>query len=191
MAKQGCSAGEAGEDEEALRCFDTVLANANHDKYAWSGKGRILMRMDKLDQAKRAIDKALELDPDLESAKETNEVLERRLKEREICIYAAKVLEFEYRQNRRVTREEAFKECGLPFDALDDVTEYLQTKEMIDIESLDDGTFQAYEVLSRDVLLATLGNPNYTRQGCAWPRCSCICPNGTLGRPRRSLLTSR
>lgn len=154
-----------GEDEEALRCFDTVLAHAPHDKYAWSGKGRVLMRMDKLDQAKRAVDKALELDPELASAKETDAALTARLKEREISIYAGKVLEFEYRQNRRVTREEAFKECGLPFAALDEVTTFLQTKEAIDVEALDDASFQAYEILSRDILLATLGNPNYARQG--------------------------
>jgi len=154
-----------GEDEEALRCFDTVLANEPQDKFAWSGKGRILMRMDKLDQAKRALDRALEIDPSLPSAQESMAVLMQKLKERDVSIYAAKVLEFEYRQNRRVTREEAFKECGLPFAYIDAVTEYLQSRETVDIDSLDDDQFQAYEELSRDVLLATLGNPNYTRQG--------------------------
>ncbi len=154
-----------GKDEEALRCFDTVLGNEPHDKYAWSGKGRVLLRMDKLDQAKRAFDKALDIDPELASAVEGSAALGKKLKDREISLYAAKVLEYEYRQNRKVTREEAFKECGLPFASLDEVTAFLVAKEPVDVEALSEEKFHAYEELSHMVILATLGNPGYSRQG--------------------------
>ena len=154
-----------GDDEEALRSYDTVIGNEPQDKYAWSGKGRILMKMDKLDHAKRSFDRALELDPQLESAVEGNAALDKKLKQRQISIYAARVLEYEQRRNAKVTREEAFKDCGLPFSALDEVTAYLQAKEPVDVEGLDEERFHAYEVLSHDVLMATLGNPNYQRQG--------------------------
>jgi len=123
------------------------------------------MKMDKLDHAKRSFDRALELDPQLESAVEGNAALDKKLKQRQISIYAARVLEYEHRRNAKVTREEAFKDCGLPFSALDEVTAYLQAKEPVDVEGLDEERFHAYEVLSHDVLMATLGNPRYQRQG--------------------------
>ncbi|MEM2979651.1 MAG: hypothetical protein QW083_04395 [Methanomassiliicoccales archaeon] len=87
------------------------------------------------------------------------------LKEQEVAAYAGRLLEYEYHVGKRVTREDAFREAGIPLSYLDDVVKYLDRKETVNVNALTDQEFDEYERLSRLVILAAYRNPNIGRYG--------------------------
>jgi len=158
-----------GNDEEAIRSYDAALGIDPTDKIAWCGKGIVLIRLEKHDLAKRSFEKALEIDRNMESAMEGLRIVSGKLREREISAYAQKLVEYEYRSGKRLTREEAFRECGIPFSHLDDVLKLLDEKEAVNVISLSQSAFKEYEELSRAVLLASYRSPSVGRYGLRLP----------------------
>ena len=67
-----------GKDEEALKSYDSAIGMEPTDPFLWSGKGLVLLRLRSNDLAKRAFDKALELNPSLESAVEGKKIADER-----------------------------------------------------------------------------------------------------------------
>ncbi|MFP4545286.1 MAG: tetratricopeptide repeat protein, partial [Methanomassiliicoccales archaeon] len=174
-------------NEEALKSYDSALGLDSEDKVAWNGKGMVLLQMEKYDQAKRAFDKALQIDPGMDSAEEGRRAAENKLREVEISEYAEKIMELEYRQNKRVTKEEAFRDCGVPYSMLEEVLEFLERREPVNLSSLGPAEFREFEELSRRVLLATYQNPNVSRQGIRLPDVLMALPNRNVPRAKRVL----
>jgi tetratricopeptide (TPR) repeat protein len=154
-----------GKEEEALKCYDSAIGIDPQDPFAWNGKGMILLNFGSYDLAKRAFDKALEINPSMESPAEGRRIADRKLHEADVVACAMKVLEAEYRSGAEVTKEDAFRECQIPYSALDEVFDYLAAPEPVDVNAMSPSEFAEYEDMSRRVLLAAYRNPSVARHG--------------------------
>jgi hypothetical protein len=131
--------------------------------------------------------KALELNPNFDQARDSLKEVEQRLHEIEIVGQATSVLECEYRQNRRMSKEEMFKECGIPYNNLDEVSSFLDQREQINVELLNDGDMQMFEDDSRYVLLAASRNPRVKETGLGLSDVMMALPNKDVVRARKVL----
>ncbi|MEI6797188.1 MAG: tetratricopeptide repeat protein, partial [Methanomassiliicoccales archaeon] len=142
-----------GREEDAMRSFDRVLAMAPEDAIAMSGKGMALLRRGQAGAAVAAFERALSSDPDCEQAKEGLLAAERAREEGNIATLATKVLDCEHRMGRRLSKEEAYASCEIPFDILDRVMEYVAAREVVALESLSNQEAAYLDEASRKVLL--------------------------------------
>jgi len=140
-------------DEEVLKSYDNAIGLDPSDPSAWSGKGFALLRLGRYDQARRGFEKALELSPNMTSATEGLRMADAKQREKQIAEMAGKVLEFQYRNGRRMSKEEVFREANVPYHMLDDVFAFLEQREYVDPAQLSDGEFASLEVQSRTALL--------------------------------------
>ena len=97
------------------------------------------------------------------------------------------MIEYEYRQNKKITREEAFRECGVPYAYLDEVMEFLERREPVSLSSLTRGEFKEYEDLSRKVLLSSYRNPSVSRYGLRLPDVMMALPDRDIRKAKRIL----
>jgi tetratricopeptide (TPR) repeat protein len=142
-----------GREEDAMRSFDHVLAIAPEDAVAMSGKGMALLRKGQADAAVAAFERALSADPNCEQAKEGMLAAERAREEGNIAALATKVLDCEHRMGRRLSKEEAYASCQIPFDLLDRVMEYVAAREVVSLDSLSNQEAAYLDEASRKVLL--------------------------------------
>jgi tetratricopeptide (TPR) repeat protein len=154
-----------GRDDDAVRAYDNAIGLDATDAFAWNGKGIVLLRMGRHDQAARAFERALELNPAMESAQEGKRITDERLHLQEISANAVKVLETEYRLGRDISKEDAFRQVQVPYAALDEVFEFLERKEVVDVGSLQPAEFEEYEEASRRVLVTAYRNPTIVAHG--------------------------
>jgi tetratricopeptide (TPR) repeat protein len=136
-----------------MRSFDRVLALAPEDAVAMSGKGMALLRKGQADAAVAAFERALSSDPNCEQAKEGMLAAERAREEGNIAALATKVLDCEHRMGRRLSKEEAYASCQIPFDLLDRVMEYVAAREVVSLDSLSTQEAAYLDEASRKVLL--------------------------------------
>jgi len=99
------------------------------------------------------------------SAREGMVEAHKHLHESEVKEYAIRLMEIEARQGRRIGKEEAFRQANVPYEYLDEVMEYLEKKEPVDVQSLTADQLEEYETSSRAVLLLASRNPNVTSGG--------------------------
>jgi tetratricopeptide (TPR) repeat protein len=154
-----------GKDEEALKSYDNAIGMEPTDPFLWSGKGLVLLRLRSNDLAKRAFDKALELNPSLESAVEGRKIADERVHQDEIAAFAMKVLEAENRVGAEISKEDAFRECGIPYSHLDEVFAFLEEPVSVSVGSLNETELSKYEDASRRVLMAAYRSPSVARHG--------------------------
>ena len=154
-----------GKDEEVLKSYDGALALDPNDAIAWNGKGLVLLRQGSYANAMRALQKALELDPAMQSAQEGIDQAERELHKVEVSEHASRVLDMESRQGRRLNKEETFRSCQVPYEMLDEVSAYIEQKEVMDVTQLTDAEMEMYEEASHTVLLNAYRNPSVTAYG--------------------------
>jgi len=154
-----------GKDEEVLKSYDGALALDPNDAIAWNGKGLALLRQGSHANSMRALQRALELDPAMQSAQEGIDQAERELHKVEVAEHATRVLDMESRQGRRLNKEETFRSCAVPYELLDEVTAYIERKEVLDVTSLSEEDLEMYEDASRTVLLNAYRNPSVTAYG--------------------------
>ncbi|MFO7792987.1 MAG: tetratricopeptide repeat protein [Candidatus Saliniplasma sp.] len=122
------------------------------DKYAWNNKGRVSLEMKKPGKAKRAFEKALEIDPEFESAEEGLQISKEKEFEMKLEEYARRILEFECERNREISKEEAFKICNIPYNYIDDVFKFISTREGLDFHALDSKELNEMEKASRIII---------------------------------------
>jgi len=140
-------------DEEVLKSYDNAIGLDPTDPAAWNGKGFALLRLGRYDQARRGFEKALELSPNMTSANEGLRMVDGKQRERQIGEMAGKVLEFQYRNGRKMSKEEVFREANVPYQMLDDVFSFLEQREYVDPAQLSEGEFASLEMQSRTALL--------------------------------------
>jgi tetratricopeptide (TPR) repeat protein len=125
-----------GRLDEAVRAFNRAGVLDPRNKAVWYGRARCSMRQDRYDEAVDHLEKALMIDSAYEDARKLkNEALS--LKEKlglESC--ARQVLDFEQRNGRMPTREEAFRDCGVAFERLDRVMAHIEGPDELDMRIL-------------------------------------------------------
>ncbi|HOE52612.1 MAG TPA: tetratricopeptide repeat protein [Methanomassiliicoccales archaeon] len=140
-------------DEEVLKSYDNAIGLDPSDPAAWNGKGFALLRLGRFDQARRGFEKALELSPNMPSALEGLRMADGKQREGQVAEMAGKVLEFQYRNGRRMSKEEVFREANVPYHMLDEVFAFLEQREYVDPSQLSEGEFASLEMQARTALL--------------------------------------
>ncbi|NLX47927.1 MAG: tetratricopeptide repeat protein [Euryarchaeota archaeon] len=140
-------------DEEVLKSYDNAIGLDPSDPAAWNGKGFALLRLGRYDQARRGFEKALELNPNMTSATEGLRMVEAKHHEKQVAEMAGKVLEFQYRNGRKMSKEEVFREVNVPYNMLNDIFAFLEEREYVDPSQLSEGEFSSLEMQSRTALL--------------------------------------
>jgi hypothetical protein len=148
---------QVGDHNGAIAGYDKAIGIDGKDKIPWNSKGVLLMNLNKYESALRCFDRALELDPNFSTAMEGKKMAEASMRTSQIETVAKKILEFEYEQNRSMTREEAFKNLKVSSQNLDDVFNILRGRDPIDITQLTPGQMEDYERKSNAVLRRCVG----------------------------------
>ena len=143
---------QVGRKDEALISFDYAVGLDPTDKFLWSGKGTLLIELGRPEDAVRCFNKALEFDPNYDVALDGKKMADERIKMKSMEEYARKVLDFEYTYNKLPTREEAFKQLGIPFNYLDSLFQMISEKERIDVTKLSASEMKELEKMSLEVI---------------------------------------
>ena len=149
--------------EEAIKSFEGAIALDPSDPFAYFGQGVSYLKLKRYADAQDSLKKALELNPNFDQARESLKAADQKMHEIEVLHQATSVLECEYRQNRRMSKEEMFKECGIPYNSLDEVSSFLEMRETVNVELMNDADLEQYEEDSRYVLMAAAGTPGSGR----------------------------
>ena len=142
--------------QEAAAAYDRAIGLDSNDKEAWKSKGYAMFELGIPEQALRCFDHALTIDPYFEAASEGRKAAEDQIRTTKIEDYSRGVLDFEYAHGRPVSKEEAFRVCGIPYAFLNDVLDYLRGSSDVVLSELSMEGFQRYEELSREVLVAVM-----------------------------------
>jgi len=126
-----------GNEKDALKYLDFGIEIEPENKHLWTTKGRILLNMERYEDAKRAYKKAISIDPDFRPAVEGLKDVERKIEEREIENYAKSVLEEENRTGNRVTKKVAFKKLNIPLAVIPRVFKYIEAEVPMSVEDLE------------------------------------------------------
>ena len=146
------------------------------------------MRLGRYDQARRGFEKALELSPNMTSATEGLRMADGKQREKQIAEMAGKVLEFQYRNGRRMNKEEVFREANVPYQMLDDVFAFIEQREYVDPSQLSEDEFASLEVQSRTALLMLLPfRPQRTGRACTLSDVYSSLPERDIAQAKRVL----
>jgi tetratricopeptide (TPR) repeat protein len=144
--------------DEALKCYDKAIGLDANDKISWNSKGLVLMEMGKYDNAIRSFERALELDPDFGAAQDGLRIAREKISAQDIEKYARLVLSLEHERDRPVTREEAFKECGISSANLEPVFSFLNQMDTYPLEAMNPQEKEEMESASKEVLVRSIGS---------------------------------
>ncbi|MCG7843869.1 MAG: tetratricopeptide repeat protein, partial [Methanomassiliicoccales archaeon] len=174
-------------DEEVLRSYDNAIGLDPSDPAAWNGKGFALLRLGRYEQARRGFEKALELSPNMTSATEGLRMADGKQREKQVAEMAGKVLEFQYRNGRRMSKEEVFREANVPYQLLDDVFGYIEQREYVDPAQLSEDEFASLELQSRMALLSYYRSARSGQGGLSLADVYSSLPERDIGRAKRVL----
>ncbi len=138
--------------EEAIRSYIKALEIEPLDKVAWYNKAVAYFQLKQYPEAMDAFDTALDIDPEYHAAIEKRKEAEEFIKHQNVEKYARQILNFEYRHRRVPSKEEVFRECQVPFEAIDETFEYLRAKEDIRLEDLSPQDLAGYEKATAHVI---------------------------------------
>ena len=173
--------------DEAVKSYDSAIALDPSDPFAFYGRGVAYLKLKRYVEALDSLKKALDINPNLDQARDSLKVAEQRLHEIEVLNQATSVLECEYRQNRRMSKEEMFKECGIPYNSLDEVSAFLDQREPVNVELMNDSELDQFEDDSRYVLLAAARNPRVKESGLGLSDVMMALPGKDLVRAKKVL----
>jgi tetratricopeptide (TPR) repeat protein len=151
--------------EEAVSSYDRAIGLDSNEKEAWKAKGQVLSALGRAEQALRCFDHALSIDPYFEAAGEGRKQAEEDIRKNKIEDYSRSVLEFEYANGRPVTKEEAFRVCGIPYAFLGDVLEFLSGKPEVSLSGMTKDEFDRYEKMSREILVNAMEKRDLAAHG--------------------------
>ncbi|MCJ7562513.1 MAG: hypothetical protein MUO84_05840, partial [Thermoplasmata archaeon] len=79
--------------------------------------------------------------------------------------YCRSILDFEYTHGRPVTKEEAFRVCGVPYVFLGEVMDYLSGREGVSLSAMSKEDFEKFERISREILVNTMEKRDLANYG--------------------------
>jgi hypothetical protein len=86
-----------------------------------------------------------------------------------------------------MTKEEMFKECGIPYNSLDEVSAFLDQREPVNVELMNDADLDQFEEDSRYVLLAASRNPRIKETGLGLSDVMMALPGKDIVRAKKVL----
>jgi hypothetical protein len=86
-----------------------------------------------------------------------------------------------------MSKEEMFKECGIPYNSLDEVSAFLEMRETVNVELMNDADLEQYEEDSRYVLMAAARNPRVREDGLGLSDVMMALPGKDIARAKRVL----
>src|SRR2546428_7901670 len=123
----------------------------------WNAKGLALVHLRRFDEANKAFDVALSIDPSYTAAADAKKLCEERAAQAKVEAFARAVVQYERALHRPASKEEIFKECGVPLQLLDHVVEYVDEPAAIGVESLPPERLRRFEEESLAILRSPAG----------------------------------
>ncbi len=173
-----------GRWKDAIHSYNVALEVSPKDIECLCAMGGAYLELGVYEKARDSYQMALSLNPTSEEALRGSKKVQERRREERVESYVWRVIEFEAVNARPAGKEEIFKYCNIPVDLLDDVAEYVNDPEPLDILSLPEGELRRLEMLSRDVFSMT------SDEAVGLPRLSQVvqaCPHLELHEARRIL----
>src|SRR5437867_4819009 len=149
---RGFAEERAGEFDAAVGSYDEALRLDARDKVTWNSKGLALVHLKRFDEALRAFDAALALDPAYEPAQSGKKTAEERIHIAKIEGFAEAVVRFEKHLARPATRDEVFRYCSVPLEDLDEVIAYVNEPAPLAPDRIEAGDLRRYEAVGAAVL---------------------------------------
>src|SRR5213080_2499726 len=149
---RGFSEERAGELDAAVGSYDEALRLDARDKVTWNSKGLALVHLKRFDEALRAFDAALALDPSYEPAQSGKKTAEDRIHITKIEGFAEAVVRFEKHLSRPATRDEVFRYCSVPLEDLDEVIKYVNEPVPLAPDRVEVDELRKYEAVGAAVL---------------------------------------
>ena len=141
-----------GRVDEAIRAFNRASMLAPSDPSVWFGRAKCSMRQDRFEEALGYLDKALAIDPGYSPAKDLRALAVSLREKADLEGCARQVLDFEQRSDRMPNREEAFRDCQVPFEKLDRVLGHIGSNETLDILALSPSERDELDAQSSDLI---------------------------------------
>ena len=145
-----------GDWEGAAAAYDAALALDTRSPALWNAKGLSLVHLRRFDEAGKCFDLALSIDPNYAAAVDAKKLCEERAATATVEAFARAVVQYELAVQRPASKEEIFKECGVPLQLLDNVVSYVNEPAAIAVESLPPDQLKRFE----DASLAILRGPS-------------------------------
>ena len=122
------------------------------DPATWASKGLALVRLKRYDEALKSFDAALALEPAFESAVSGKRDVEERIHLAAIERFAEAVVRFEKHLSRPATRDEVFRYCSVPLEALDEVIKYVNEPAPLAPDRIEADELRRFEAVGAAVL---------------------------------------
>src|SRR5438445_3977749 len=149
---RGFAEERAGEFDAAVGSYDEALRLDARDKVTWNSKGLALVHLERVDEALRAFDAALALDPAYEPAQSGKKTAEEGIHIAKIEGFAEAVVRFEKHLARPATRDEVFRYCSVPLEDLDEVIAYVNEPAPLAPDRIEADDLRKYEAVGAAVL---------------------------------------
>ena len=100
---------------------------------------------------------------------------------------AGKVLEYQFRNGRRMSKEEVFREVNVPYQLLDEVFNFIDQREYVDPAQLSEEEFASLEMQSRTALLTYYRSARSGQGGMSLSDVYSSLPDRNIARAKRVL----
>jgi len=149
---RGFAEERSGQYGNAVQAYDQAIRLDARDKAYWNSKGIALLHLKRPEEALRCFEAALGLDPGYEAAQEGKRTAEERVRLGQIETFAESVVRYERQTERPATREEVFRYCSVPSEALDDVIRYVNEPVPLAPDRLTEENLRRFEAIGAAVL---------------------------------------
>ncbi len=156
LLRAATAAQKLGRGAEAL-AFLTSASEAAPDRASvWVALGAALLSEHRAADAIRSFDRAKQLDPTSEAARDGARVAEEQLRDERVESLAREAALLEAKLGRPVTRNDLLVQLQIPLDTLDSVMESLGRVPSVDLRSLGPAEWAALERASFQLIVAAL-----------------------------------
>jgi len=181
LIRAATAAQKLGRGAEAL-AFLTSASEAAPDRASvWVALGTALLAERRAADAIRCFDRAKQLDPASEAARDGTRAAESQLRDERVESLAREAALLEAKLGRPVTRNDLLVQLQVPLDTLDAVMEYLGRVPTVDLRSLAPAEWAALERASFQLIVAALERrpAGVERRGLTLADIAVLSPPGT------------
>jgi tetratricopeptide (TPR) repeat protein len=169
MKKKSNALARLGDYHSVLETLERIIDIGKDDKEVWKVKGDMLLKEEQYDRAIDAYSKAIEKGKGYLEAAEGKRKAEELHAMAKLENHAREILNFEATHGKRPTKEEAFKDCRVPFEHLDKVLGFLDEEEKLEPDKIPKSERQYLENMSLLVIRDCLAMGNELSPEAATP----------------------